>query len=74
MVNQFTQFRANPKLLNDQDVKCAIKDLTGTAMQGLILKPNPEKLSNDMLTLKSPKYVTKTKANNPAWSYLERVL
>ena len=42
-VHQCTKFSADTKLPHEQGVKCVLKCLKGKAMQGIVLKPNPEK-------------------------------
>ena len=42
-VRQCMQLIADPKLLQNQAVKCVFKYLKGTATQGLILNPDPVK-------------------------------
>ena len=42
VVHQCEQFSADTKLPRDQAVKRVLKYLKGTAMKGLILKPDPE--------------------------------
>ena len=42
-VQQFARFGTDSKLLHNQALKRIIKHLKGTATQGLILKPDPEK-------------------------------
>ena len=42
LVHQYTRFRSNPKIPQDQTIKHVLKYLKGTAMQGLIMKPDTE--------------------------------
>ena len=43
MVHQWARFISDPNIPHHQAVKHALKYLNGTATQGLIMKPDPEK-------------------------------